>query len=136
MPVARVREVQFVGAGTAPRGAWLEAVPDGVTSDLVVVGKADGFEFVECAITAVSAETVTVILDEETIPVRRSKVVGLRWLPCSARLCCHAGCYVRRGLLWRQRWQGWQRPLLLPLLSKVPAATTTAACSQSRRHHW
>ena len=80
MPVARVREVQFVGAGTAPRGAWLEAVPDGVTSDLVVVGKADGFEFVECAITAVSAETVTVILDEETIPVRRSKVVGLRWL--------------------------------------------------------
>lgn len=85
LPLARVRQVDFsggesVGQGAAPRRGWLDAVPEGVTSDLVVVAKADGFEFVECAITAVSADSVTVVLDEETIPVRRSKVIGLRWL--------------------------------------------------------
>jgi hypothetical protein len=35
---------------------------------------------VECAITGVSADTVTVVLEEETIPVKRSKVLGLQWL--------------------------------------------------------
>lgn len=80
LPIGRVRTLQWRGAGAADRDAWLEAVPEGVSSDLVVVGKSEGVEFVECAITAVGPDTVTVVLDEETIPVKRSKVVGLRWL--------------------------------------------------------
>jgi len=80
LPLTRVREVEFIAADPGARHRWLEAVPDGVTSDLVVVGKGAGYEFVECAIKAVSADSVTVVIDDETIPVRRSKVIGLRWL--------------------------------------------------------
>jgi len=78
LPAARVRSVAWRAEGAAP--GWIEAVPDGTESDLVVIGTAAGHEFVECAIVAVSAEAVTVLLDEEKIPVKRSKVIGLEWL--------------------------------------------------------
>jgi len=78
LPAARVRSVAWRGDGGA--ASWIDAVPEGTESDLVVVGTAAGHEFVECAITAVSAEAVTVLLDEEKIPVKRSKVIGLQWL--------------------------------------------------------
>lgn len=81
LPGGRVRRVEFRAAddrgGAAP--AWLAAVPDVPTEDLAVVAKGDAHEVVECAITAVSAETVTVVLDGETIPVKRGRVVGLVW---------------------------------------------------------
>lgn len=81
LPIGRVRTVSWQeGAAAGGRAAWLDAVPEGVASDLVVVGKADGHEFVECALAAVGAEAVTVVLDEERIPVKRSKVIGLHWL--------------------------------------------------------
>jgi hypothetical protein len=60
--------------------AWQTAIPADSASDLVVVGSAASHEFVECAISSVSADTVTVVLDEETIPVKRAKVIGLHWL--------------------------------------------------------
>ena len=78
LPAARVRSVAWRAEGAAP--GWIESVPDGTESDLVVIGTAAGHEFVECAIMAVSAEAVTVLLDEEKIPVKRSKVIGLEWL--------------------------------------------------------
>ncbi|MFM8893143.1 MAG: hypothetical protein ACKOTB_16270, partial [Planctomycetia bacterium] len=81
LPIARVRTVSWhEGAVAGGRAAWLDAVPEGVAGDLVIVGKADGHEFVECALAAVGAEAVTVVLDEERIPVKRSKVTGLHWL--------------------------------------------------------
>ena len=63
-----------------PKLAWLESIPEATLSDLVVIGNGDTFEFVECAITAISDKTVTVVLEEETISVKRAKVIGLRWL--------------------------------------------------------
>lgn len=81
LPLARVRSVEWPAEG---RADWTGSVPEGTTSDLVVIGKPDGFEFVECAISAIGPDTVTVVLDEETIPVRRSKVIGLRWLRADA----------------------------------------------------
>lgn len=81
VPVARVRSVAVrpdAAAGGVP--AWQESIPEGTASDLVVVGTEESHEFVECAIMGVSPETVTVVLDEETIPVKRSKVIGMRWL--------------------------------------------------------
>jgi hypothetical protein len=81
LPIGRVRRVEFRPADDrafdAP--AWLAAVPDLPTDDLVVVAKGDTHEVVECAMVAVSAETVTVVLDGETIPVKRGRVVGLVW---------------------------------------------------------
>lgn len=80
LPLSRVRAVAWRAEGEAAAKPWLDAVPDGTTSDLVVIGKPEGFEFVECAISAIGPDTVTVVLDDETIPVKRSKVAGLRWL--------------------------------------------------------
>lgn len=60
--------------------AWLAAVPEQPESDLVIVGGGPEAECVACAITAVSAENVTVVLEGETIPVKRTRVAGLRWL--------------------------------------------------------
>ncbi len=81
LPLGRVKSVEWRADG---RAEWVGSVPEGTASDLVVVGKPEGFEFVECAISAISPDTVTVVLDEETIPVKRSKVIGLRWLRSDA----------------------------------------------------
>lgn len=86
LPVGRIRSIAWrrVAEAAAPAqpapAAWQAAIPDGAQSDLVVVGSDDNPEFVECAITGVSAESVTVVLDGETIPVKRAKVIGMQWL--------------------------------------------------------
>lgn len=84
LPVARIRSVAW-GARTDAPPSWLAAVPEGIDKDLLVVGTADQHEFVECAITAVSAAAITVLLEEETIPVKRSKVIGLQRLAGEVR---------------------------------------------------
>lgn len=86
LPIERIRTVAFRLDRTGVADAeWLAAIPETPGSDLVVVARqqdkdAAGFELVECAITAVGAEQVTVMLDEETIRVNRGKVAGLHWL--------------------------------------------------------
>jgi hypothetical protein len=81
MPLSRVRSIAWRGAAAAGAAAdWESSIPAGIESDLVVVGKGDGFEFVECAIAGIGPDAVKVVLDEETIPVKRSKVLGLQWL--------------------------------------------------------
>jgi len=84
LPLGRVHAVEWRPEGQAAAASWLAAVPEGTTSDLVVIRKPEGFEFVECAISAIGPDTVTVVLDEETIPVKRAKVAGLRWLRSDA----------------------------------------------------
>ena len=87
LPVQRVRSVTLraprVAAEAAPPD-WRAMLPESPQTDLLVVGKPeDGGErldVVECAIAAVAAETVTVVLDEERIPVKRAKVVGMWFL--------------------------------------------------------
>lgn len=80
LPAERVRMVAWPApaAGTAP--PWLALLPEPADNDVVVVGAGDTYDCVACALTGVTAEAVTVVLDGETIPVRREKVVGLRWL--------------------------------------------------------
>ena len=83
IPVAKVRSVawrQVDDATAVPGAAWLVALPETIESDLLVVGSASGHEFVECAIKSIGPDTITVVLDEETIPVKRSKVIGIHWL--------------------------------------------------------
>jgi hypothetical protein len=85
LPIDRVKTVAWgarpvEGAAPAERGAWLAAVPAEPAADLVAVSREGGFELVECAITGVSPEVVTVVLDGERIPVKRGKVLGLVWV--------------------------------------------------------
>jgi len=82
LPASRVRSIAWLPevAAVGAESPWQGAIPEGTEKDLVVVGTAENHEFVECAITGVSADTVTVVLEEETIPVKRSKVIGLQWL--------------------------------------------------------
>jgi hypothetical protein len=87
LPIGLVRQVAWREAGAAATPEWLAALPERLESDLVVVGTGEGFECVACAIEKVAADTVTVVLDGETIPVRREKIRGLVWLrePVAAR---------------------------------------------------
>ncbi|NBV44638.1 MAG: hypothetical protein EBR86_03105 [Planctomycetia bacterium] len=66
-------------SGTPAAPAWQADLPGDADGDLIVVG-GDEVTFVPCAISGVSAEAVTVVLDGETIPVKRAKVLGLAFL--------------------------------------------------------
>lgn len=84
IPSERVRTVAWrrpaADAAGAPGEEWIAGIPDDVASDLLVVAAAEGHEFVECAITAIGPDAVAIVLDEEKIPVKRSKVAGVHWL--------------------------------------------------------
>lgn len=97
LPSGRVKSLAWSrdAADGAETTAWQTAIPEGVESDLVVVGTPESYEFVECAITAVTADAVTVLLDEETIPVKRAKVLGLEWLRPEAPAPVAAAAAVR-----------------------------------------
>lgn len=76
VPISQVKRVVWRDPTAA---AWLAALPADPVEDLVVVTSDDASEVVDCAIIAVSPEAVSVVLDGETIPVRRAKVLGLVW---------------------------------------------------------
>jgi hypothetical protein len=93
LPSERVRRVAWLATGEIEPG-WVAAMPERPESDLVVVRREDGQEFVACAVVGVSAEHVTVVLDGETIPVKRAKVIGVEWLREEAAA---GGIVVRLG---------------------------------------
>lgn len=84
IPAERARTVAWRRAADAadavPGAAWSASLPEAGSGDLIVVASAEGQEMVECAVKGVSAEAVTIVLDEETIPVKRPKVMGIHWL--------------------------------------------------------
>jgi hypothetical protein len=79
LPIERVRRVAWLATGEREPG-WVTAKPERPETDLLVVRREEGEAFVECAVAAVSADHVTVVLDGETIPVKRAKVIGIEWL--------------------------------------------------------
>lgn len=79
IPIDRVRRAAWLAAGQAEPD-WLDDLPERPASDLVAVRRDDGHAFVECAVVGVSPDSVTVVLDGETIPVKRAKVLGIEWL--------------------------------------------------------
>jgi len=83
LPIERLRRAVWRPAADAAGAGipdWLAAVPAEPAADLVAVMQPEGFELVECAITAISPTAVTVMLDGERIPVNRRKVLGLVWV--------------------------------------------------------
>lgn len=84
LPVARVQMIDWLRAdrqgGNDAEPAWQQSLPDELESDVVVVAKGEETQCVPCAIVGITADAVRVVLDGETIPVKRERVVGLRWL--------------------------------------------------------
>lgn len=103
LPSGLVRTVAFRAEGRGDlAAAWMAAIPESPAGDLVVVARQQdkegpGFELVECAISAVDAEQVAVVLDEETIRVNRGKVVGLHWLRPAAAAAAGTAVEVAGG---------------------------------------
>lgn len=127
LPVDRVRSVTL----REPRADgdafpdWRTALPDEPQTDLVVVGKqeeaGERLDVVECAIAAVTPESVVVVLDDERIPVKRTKVVGLRFLRQAAtaggtRVELAGGGLAARSVAWTPE------ALVLDETVRLPAA--------------
>lgn len=79
IPAAQVRRIAWLAAGES-EPAWREALPPKPSSDLLVIRREGVPEFVECAVASIGSDTITVVLDGETIPVKRGKVAGIEWL--------------------------------------------------------
>lgn len=79
LPLERVRRVAWLPAGGA-EPEWLDELPERPAADMVVVRREAGHALVECAIVGVAGDAVTVVLDGETIPVKRAKLLGVVWL--------------------------------------------------------
>jgi hypothetical protein len=125
VPIDRIVTVNWqprpaTGAAGTVDPAWLAALPAEPASDLVAVSRGDDFELVECAITAVSAETVTVILDGERIPVKRGKVLGLAWLRPAAPTAAATQVTIAGGRLAAGSVAWTPRALVLDGVVKVP----------------
>ena len=128
LPGDRVQSVtlrQPLHQGAAAPADWRRVLPEIPQTDLIVVGKPeDGGErldVVECAIAEIAAETVTVVLDEERIPVKRSKVIGLWFLrqPVAAggiRVEVVGGSLSARTVAWTPE------SLVLDDVVRMPAA--------------
>ena len=93
VPIERVRRAAWrpAAGGRVAVSDWLAAVPAEPAADLVAVTRPEGFELVECAITAISPTAVTVMLDGERIPVNRGKVLGLVWVRPPAKAVAASG---------------------------------------------
>ncbi len=79
LPANRVARVVWL-ADDEQQPAWLDQAPPKPAADLAVIRKDGGHTFVECAVTGLTDDAVTVVLDGETIPVNRAKVAGIVWL--------------------------------------------------------
>lgn len=128
LPVERVRSVTLrpSRAGTeAERADWRAALPEQPQTDLVVVGRqteaGERLDVVECAIVAVTPDAVVVMLDDDRIPVKRAKVVGLWFLRAAAaaggtRVEVVGGGLVARSVAWTPE------ALVLDAAVRLPAA--------------
>lgn len=70
---------------TLPTTDWLTDLPSPAAGDIVVIRRDEGWQFIECAITAITAAEVVVLLEGESIPVSRTKLAGLCWLRAGTR---------------------------------------------------
>jgi len=121
LPIERVRSVAWRQADAA-EADWRSSLPESIESDLVVVRKGDGFEFVDCAIAAVTADAVSVVLDEEKIPVKRTKVIGLHWLrPAADAVPATVTVDVAGGTLQADRVEWTPDAIVLDGVIRIPA---------------
>lgn len=108
-------------ATAAQPPAWLGELPADPEGDIVVIRRDESWQFIACAITAVTADEVIVLLEDERIPVSRSKLAGLCWLrgtvtpgsepePAAGEILLElAGSSLRcRSVSWSAADESWQ----------------------------
>ncbi len=121
IPAERIARVAWLGE-REPEPAWLAAVPAEPAADLVVVRREDGHTFVECAVSGVDGDAVTVVLDGETIPVKRGKVAGIVWLRAPAPRPAGPVVAVVGGRLTVERIRWSPEAFLLDEAIRLPPA--------------
>lgn len=124
LPIDRVARVAWLPAGGA-EPEWLDELPERPSADVVVVRREAGQAFVECAIVSVSGDAVTVVLDGETIPVKRAKLLGVAWLREPAERG-RTRVTVAGGELAADRVRWSPEGLVLDDLIRLPAAAIRA----------
>lgn len=126
LPVGRVQTIDWLRAdrpgGNEAEPVWRQSLPEELESDVVVVAKGDETQCVPCAILGITADTVRVMLDGETIPVKRDRVVGIEWLrePAAA-----GGIIVEvaGGILPASRVEWSPDELIIDDVVRLPAAS-------------
>ncbi len=66
--------------GSPDTNKWLEELPENPAADIIAIKRDTTWQFIECAITQITPDNVVVLLDGESIPVKRSKIFGICWL--------------------------------------------------------
>ena len=66
--------------GSPDTDEWLEELPENPAADIIAIKRDTNWQFIECAINQITPENVVVLLDGESIPVKRSKIFGICWL--------------------------------------------------------
>jgi hypothetical protein len=122
IPAERVKRIAWT---TADEGepAWLSGLPPQPGSDLLVVNRDGRHEFVECAVASLGADTVSVVLDGETIPVKRAKVAGIVWLREEAPPAGGIVVIVRGGRLQANSVRWSPEGLRVDDRVRIPAAS-------------
>ena len=67
-------------SGSPDTYKWLAELPENPAADIIAIKRDTEWQFIECAITQITPENVVVLLDGESIPVKRSKIFGICWL--------------------------------------------------------
>jgi hypothetical protein len=97
-----VRSVRFVQSGETMAGQWAKIAAGPTTSDLLIVKKGEGIDYHKGILRRITEDTVEFELENERLPVRRSKVYGLVYHHSSGReLPEPFGMFVdRHGCAW------------------------------------
>ena len=66
--------------GSPDTKKWLEELPENPAADIIAIKRDTTWQFIECVINQITPENVVVLLDGESIPVKRSKIFGICWL--------------------------------------------------------
>jgi hypothetical protein len=80
LPTKSIRLVEFPADGApagGPGAPWVADLKSDLATDLIVVRKREGIDYVEGAAGDVTDETVNFNVDGDNVPVKRAKVAGL-----------------------------------------------------------
>ena len=66
--------------GSQDTDEWLGELPENPAADIIAIKRDTTWQFIECVINQITPENVVVLLDGESIPVKRSKIFGICWL--------------------------------------------------------
>ncbi len=101
VPTKAIKLVEFRNPSDPP-AAWSAPDKSESASDLIVVRKRDGVDFVEGAIGVITDTAVTLTVDGEPVPVKRGKIAGIVYFhPDDAAPLPAANCQLEDLAGWK-----------------------------------